>query len=164
VCVFVLGFFCLCGLGFLVVLWCGFRARGKVGATSNGNSNYHGLQPRAERASAGGLNFLATIPVQDRSDAGDLLNNEACKLSRPRRFPVLGSEVTTDWPRRHSQWSCIVARVRTPVGKGKDSFPGASGLTTARGRVEHVWSATLQVSAHHAELPLRTAKGALLRS
>jgi hypothetical protein len=121
--------------------------QGSSFATTNGNSNYHGLQTKVEKQFAGGLNFLATYTwSKTRSDAGDLLNNGSLQGYRAPDVPGFG--IRGDYGLASFDIRNVFhfsGGYELPFGKGKRFMSDASGLTNKLvGGWSTVWSATLQ--------------------
>jgi hypothetical protein len=113
--------------------------RGSSYAATQGNSIYHGLQTKAEKRFAGGLNFLAAYTwSKTLSDAGDLLNGGSLRGYRAPNVPGLGI---------HFDYGLASFDIRNvfhfsggydlPFGKGKRFASGASGL---QNRLVSGWS------------------------
>jgi hypothetical protein len=113
--------------------------RGSSYAATQGDSIYHGLQAKAEKRFAGGLNFLAAYTwSKTLSDAGDLLNGGSLRGYRASNVPGLGI---------HFDYGLASFDIRNvfhfsggydlPFGKGKRFASGASGL---QNRLVSGWS------------------------
>src|SRR6266404_1991403 len=121
--------------------------QGSSFATTNGNSNYHGLQTKVEKQFAGGLNFLATYTWSKvLSDAHDLLNGGSLAGYRDQDVPGFG--IRGDYGLAAFDIRNVFhfsGGYELPFGKGKRFFSDASGLTNKLvGGWSTIWSATLQ--------------------
>jgi len=121
--------------------------QGSSFATTNGNSNYHGLQTKVEKQFAGGLNFLATYTWSKvLSDAHDLLNGGS--LAGYRAPDVPGFGIRGDYGLAAFDIRNVFhfsGGYELPFGKGKRFFSDASGLTNKLvGGWSTIWTATLQ--------------------
>jgi len=121
--------------------------RGSSYATTNGNSYYHGLQLKAEKQFAGGLNFLGTYTWSKvRSDSVDLLNGGSGQGYRAPDVPGVGI---------HGDYGLAPYDIRNvihfsgsyelPFGKGKRFMASSGGFANGiAGGWTAVWSTTLQ--------------------
>jgi hypothetical protein len=123
--------------------------RGSSYATTNGNSYYHGLQTKAEKQFANGLNFLATYTWSKvRSDALDLLNGGSIGPNGYRAPDVPGFGIHHDYalaPFDIRHVFHFSGGYELPFGKGKHFLAGATGAKNALvGGWTVVWATTLQ--------------------
>ena len=122
-------------------------ARGSSYAITEGASAYHGLQTKAEKRFAGGLNFLATYTwSQVRSDARDLLNGGSVSGYRAPGVPGMG--IKADYalaPFDVRNVFHFSGTYQLPFGNGKRYMNSSSGAAnTVLGGWSVVWAATLQ--------------------
>lgn len=122
-------------------------ARGSSYAITEGASAYHGLQTKAEKRFAGGLNFLATYTwSQVRSDARDLLNGGSVSGYRAPGVPGMG--IKADYalaPFDVRNVFHFSGTYQLPFGNGKRYMNSSSGAANAAlGGWSVVWAATLQ--------------------
>jgi hypothetical protein len=122
-------------------------ARGSSYAATEGNSFYHGLQVRVEKAFSNGLNFLGTYTWSKTcSDAGDLLNKGSLLGYRApgvTGFGIKGDYGLASFDIRHVFH--FSGGYELPFGKGRRFLRDATGITNNLvGGWSVFWSATFQ--------------------
>ena len=124
-------------------------------AATEGNSNYHAFQLKAEKQFTGGLNFLATYTYSKTlSDADDLLNGgsgqngSSGNVNGYRAPGIPGMGIQADYGLASYDIRNVVHFSGTyllPFGKGRHYASGATGLADAAiGGWSVNWSTTLQ--------------------
>lgn len=115
--------------------------------TTEGNSNYNGLQFSIQKHYANGLDFLGAYTwSKTRTDAGDLLNGGSVGGYRAPYLPGFG--IQADY--RNAPFDVTIVfhfsgGYELPFGKGRHFLSGSSGaVNQIAGGWQTSWSATVQ--------------------